>query len=144
MNCYKRRSKNLSSIGFKSYPEYLNSKLWKAIRSKVLKNTHFKCDVCRGKATQVHHRSYSVATLLGKEPRWLIPICGECHVDSEFDESGGKRTVSKTNSHMNSKIWASGRRVRGQCVSCKKNPTRNGQRVCGKCKKMDASLDKAG
>ena len=36
INRYKQRDEVLRSIGFQSYKEYLESDLWKSIRSRVL------------------------------------------------------------------------------------------------------------
>lgn len=69
INRYKQRDEVLRSIGFQSYKEYLESDLWKSIRSRVLK------------------RSYKKKYLLGKGNLRLAmkPICGKCHKEIEFD-----------------------------------------------------------
>ena len=132
MNCYERRDKTIRSIGFSSYRSYLKSSLWKRIRRKVLDRSNDLCEVCGKDANQVHHRSYTREVLLGNNLTWLTAVCDDCHVSAEFD-GDRKRTVTKTNHVMNKSTWGSGRRVRGQCVNCKKNPTKKGNLICGRC-----------
>lgn len=79
---YGSRNKVLAQIGFASYDLYLASSLWAGIRAKVLKGAD--CYGCGGKPNQVHHRSYSKATMLGGRMDRLVAVCEFCHTAAEF------------------------------------------------------------
>jgi len=59
--------------------EYLKSDAWKRKRYVVLKRDNWRCVICGGRATQVHHKKY-LRENIGKEPiEWLVSICKTCH-----------------------------------------------------------------
>lgn len=138
MKCYERRDRNVRKIGFATYADYLASPLWARIRREAMERSGRRCECCGQPAVQVHHRSYAVACLLGQRPQWLTPICDACHGRGEWNGTK-KRTLSKANHVINMSAWNSGRRVAGQCVVCKKNPTKAGRAVCGRCRKDAAA-----
>lgn len=80
---YRDRNALIREIGFKSYPDYLASELWRQIRRDFLSDNP-NCYACEGPATQVHHRKYSRPVLLGRRPRHLRAVCAECHRSAEF------------------------------------------------------------
>ena len=60
-----------------TYAEYLKSDVWIKKRIKALKRDKFKCVHCGKRATQVHHKVY---TIWGKEKlKHLESVCGDCH-----------------------------------------------------------------
>jgi len=66
----------INSLGFENYKEYLKSSLWYERRDLMLSLYPF-CYVCKGKAEQVHHKSYDNIGNEGK--RDLISLCRKCH-----------------------------------------------------------------
>lgn len=81
---YSNRDFILRSIGFQSYQEYLLSEKWQKIRLRVLQLRNFTCELCAGRATQVHHNIYGKKELLGQSLRGMKALCGECHEKIEF------------------------------------------------------------
>ncbi len=100
---YTKRNKTLLKLGFSSYQDYLQSSLWREIRSTQLKE-YPTCFCCRRIANQVHHRDYAERTLVGKSKNRLVTICDSCHRQSEFDNQGNKifdlREVNKRMSSL--------------------------------------------
>lgn len=96
---YFSRNLVLRMLGFGCYGNYLRSKVWRRLRAKILQR-HNKCRLCGDKATVVHHRDYSVNTLLGRTDlktllaESLVPICDLCHTLVEFD-GNRKRPLSE-------------------------------------------------
>ena len=105
MKAYERRNRLLKSLGFKSYQDYLNSDLWRKIRASRL-SKHPECYACPRKATQVHHKRYTLAVMLGHEPQGLVAVCGGCHYRAEFTQDGDKRDLRQANKSLR-KIQAS-------------------------------------
>jgi len=61
-----------------SYKRYIRSKVWFALRKKVLKRKGSKCVTCEELALEVHHWWYP--DTWGLEPmRSLDPLCWDCH-----------------------------------------------------------------
>ena len=56
--------------------DYSNHYEMKKMRLKILKDSNWKCDICNGKATEVHHAD---ETKSNHDPENLIPICRKCH-----------------------------------------------------------------
>jgi hypothetical protein len=97
---YMQRNDTLRAIGFASYADYLASATWAAIRLKVLIRDAYACYGCRGKAFQVHHRSYGRDVLLGKDLAPLVAICNDCHRRCEIDSRGNKLSLDATNARL--------------------------------------------
>lgn len=87
-NAYGARAENLRRIGFDSYEEYLDSALWGRLRGKVLARDRHRCYACGDRAAQVHHASYSVKVLKGKDRSKLMSVCAGCHRWAEFGKGG--------------------------------------------------------
>lgn len=135
---YEQREKSLRRMRYASYVDYLDSKCWRAIRNRILKRCNGICEVCRvASANQVHHRSYSLETMRGKRPDFLVACCRECHETAEFD--GNRKTKPKeANMRMGKAARESGHVLPGICNVCKKNPTgkRLRQTVCRACRRQ--------
>lgn len=90
---YADRNRLLRSMGFSSYVEYLHSPIWDTIKREVFRLRGHKCCICRRRAHQVHHLSYSLAVLRGRSLKELVPICRRCHDLVEVDRQGQKRDL---------------------------------------------------
>ncbi|REK24786.1 MAG: hypothetical protein DWQ41_13225 [Planctomycetota bacterium] len=91
-NSYERRDGTLRTwFSITSYPEYLQSELWKTIRGKVFATKGVTCHCCRKRrATSVHHQEYDYKTLAGESLDHLYPICESCHKRIERNSDGSK------------------------------------------------------
>ncbi len=98
MKCYSNRNTVLLSLGFQDYKAYLESEVWKEIRSKKL-SRYRNCLLCECPAFEVHHMSYDLETLLGKRPFRLVQLCRTCHIKIEFD-GDRKRELRETNKEL--------------------------------------------
>lgn len=59
------------------YRAYMHSPTWYKRRARVLRLADYRCRVCGGKATQVHHVTYEN---FGHEPDCdLTALCKDCH-----------------------------------------------------------------
>lgn len=81
---------SFQKLGFKTYSDYLKSELFKKIKEEVFKIHSNICICCKNEATQVHHMKYTDQNILGKNYKYLVPICGKCHYKIEFDSNGTK------------------------------------------------------
>lgn len=84
---WRDRMAVLNHLGYPDYKAYLASERWDKIRGEVLAKDGHKCR-CGKKATQVHHRRYDEATLLGETLDWMAAICSGCHLFGSIDERG--------------------------------------------------------
>jgi len=76
----QERRRSLACLGFDSYDEYLDSHMWRQIRSRIYVRADGTCECCRQrKPENVHHWSYTVATLRGDRPQNLEAVCKSCH-----------------------------------------------------------------
>lgn len=100
MNDYRQRNETLRRLGLGDYRSYLDSELWRSIRTRVMKRDRFKCCVCRSKFYCVHHHDYDPATLLGKSIDRLFSLCEEHHRSVEFRPNGGKRSFVEVRSEL--------------------------------------------
>ena len=75
----------LRLYGYANYRDYLQSELWASIRAKILREAKCFCG-CGRQSTQVHHRSYTEANLLGFDLRGLVGLNGGCHHGIEFSD----------------------------------------------------------
>lgn len=135
---YSKRNEILSGLGFTSYSEYLQSPLWQAIRSRVLKSSPL-CLKCEHKAEQVHHATYTKDNLSGETTVGLFSICSACHKWAEFDEAGNKLPLHAANKrlgitnktkHQRPKTKAQRKVIRDECVRYRKSRRRT---VCPRC-----------
>lgn len=89
---YTARNKILWKMGYEDYAQYLKSPLWRKIRGRVMARHNKVCQVCWGKAWQIHHVYYSKANLTGSSLRGMMAICGKCHGMLEYlDEEKTKK-----------------------------------------------------
>jgi len=104
---YKKRDLELEYMGFENYKEYLESDLWKSIKSKKICEQN-KCLLCSCKENLViHHYDYSRDTLEGRALNNLIVLCHKCHASIEFFIRKGKpikRTLKAANGVLASKL----------------------------------------
>ena len=68
-------------LGFKTYNDYLNSDLWRTIRSRVFDRDGYACRDCGvlEEPIVVHHTSYALDVLEGRDDRCLVTLCHPCH-----------------------------------------------------------------
>lgn len=83
---YAGRNAVLAQLGFRSYRDYLESALWKAIRLRALAKAKYRCKICGRHATQVHHTRYTIQELRGESIKHLRPLCADCHRRVEFQD----------------------------------------------------------
>lgn len=96
----KKRFVYLRSLGFETYRQYLASELWAQIRAEVIGAVDGKCFRCGGRAVQVHHTTYSLAALSGKDKSTLRALCRGCHHFIEFHPDGRKARQSVANKKL--------------------------------------------
>ena len=77
-------------MGFKSYADYLKSKMWKEIVDQVKKRDK-NCRFCGKNGYSIHHGIYA---LQGYNLREVYLCCGKCHYELEFTKAGIKRRFS--------------------------------------------------
>ena len=81
---YRLRYDNLVALGFSSYPDYLDSRLWLSIRARVLARDLGRCICCDRPAVSVHHITYNLSVLRGEQDDQLVSVCLGCHKTIEF------------------------------------------------------------
>lgn len=93
---YHQRDLLISQLGYCNYNHYLQSKMWKRIRKRVLERDDYTCYVCQKEANQVHHRVYTEDNVFGIKLDGMISICAGCHKKAEYN--GNKKvTLQKAN-----------------------------------------------
>jgi hypothetical protein len=81
------------------YEKYLRTVLWKEIKKWIMERDNYKCVICKSEKSrfsssgqlEVHHRSYELDVLEGKNSEMLILLCSRCHKLIEFYPSCSKR-----------------------------------------------------
>lgn len=96
MSVWAHRQAVLTALGYPTYRDYLLSERWSVIRGTVLARDGHKCP-CGRVATQVHHRRYAEADLLGETLDHMVAICRPCH---KFGSKAGKRTTTPAEADM--------------------------------------------
>lgn len=81
--------KTKPKVRHKNYYTYINSAEWNKRRIQKLKSTNYKCEICKGPASQVHHKHYK--TLYKENMNDLQSLCGRCHknehnIPTELDQ----------------------------------------------------------
>lgn len=61
----------------KKYSEYLKSPEWRERRKKVLDRDNEECQLCKGKGSHVHHKTYQ--NIFNEPLEDLITLCRDCH-----------------------------------------------------------------
>jgi 5-methylcytosine-specific restriction endonuclease McrA len=103
MDAYAERNQILIELGFKDYPAYLRSPLWKSIREQKLAQDP-ECYACArrdGQAImQVHHGAYTLENLSGMVPSDLWSVCSRCHRWIEITKDGYKRNPQQATEEL--------------------------------------------
>lgn len=120
-SAYMVRNELLPSIGYASYPKYLESPLWQRIRAQIITRDHGKCKACNRQADCVHHLDYDLDTLRGVNLTGLIAVCHECHDQAEFTK-GAKNGLQQANAILRAiahgrKLGLAERGAGGKCDS---------------------------
>jgi hypothetical protein len=92
-----------SELGFRDYADYRSSIIWKKIRRRVLERDDRKCAKCGGKASLVHHRTYTLTVLRGEGDHQLVSLCEGCHAVIHTNEDGSKRPYGVWNEVLSQK-----------------------------------------
>ncbi len=82
--------------------EYLASSLWRRIKRRVLNRDAHTCQLCGGRGTVVHHRSYAREVMEGKDDALLTTVCDHCHHRVHFTECGARRTAAESEDYLRS------------------------------------------
>lgn len=90
---YSERNMFLNQLGFADYKTYLESDLWKTIKTKAFETNGYDCKLCNKSADVIHHRNYTLDTLKGQTFDWLVPLCHDCHRGIEFTKDNQKRSM---------------------------------------------------
>jgi len=90
--------RRLEALGYATYADYLASDHWKDVRRRFWSSKlGQRCAGCKGKPTQIHHRTY--ARLGDERLNDLVAVCRPCHVYIHESENvmvkGGLRTNTK-------------------------------------------------
>ncbi len=93
----------LKELGFENYSQYLNSSLWKKIRSEFLIKKEYKCRICEKRADTIHHRQYTLENMSGKNDEYLVSLCKSCHYKIEFTKKK-KNTLYNANRLLDRRI----------------------------------------
>ncbi len=84
------------AMGYLSYRAYLQSSLWAKIRARVMGRDGWRCTICQStNHVVVHHRSYDMPVMQGRDDSKLVTVCGECHESITFAPDGTKRSMDK-------------------------------------------------
>ena len=94
----KRRitKEGILDISDMDYEKYLRTVFWKEVKEWILERDNHRCVVCGAEKSrfcdlEVHHRSYELDVLEGRNSEMLISLCPRCHKLIEFYPDGCKR-----------------------------------------------------
>lgn len=81
LSIQEKQQKTEQELWWSNYTKYLQTMHWYDLRKQVLERDKYLCQAClKGKATQVHHLSYTLFNSIGKSMAFeLIAICYPCH-----------------------------------------------------------------
>ena len=69
---------NIRQYNFKAgYYEYIKSDQWYELREQILKRDNYICQICGGKAEEVHHLTYK--NFKNEYQFELVSLCKRCH-----------------------------------------------------------------
>lgn len=98
------RQDALDKLGFDDYGSYLRSALWSAIRRRVYVRADGRCEACGEQPPEnIHHWSYSVATLQGEQLKHLEAVCKPCH--DQFHEVPAPVEKQRTAKQKSNDAW---------------------------------------
>lgn len=80
-----------------NYEKYLRTVFWKEIKEWVTNRDNFRCVICKAEKSrlcelEVHHRTYDLEVLEGRNSDMLVTLCPRCHKLIEFYADGRKRS----------------------------------------------------
>lgn len=86
-NRQKRKRAAARKAWMEAYSAYLKSPEWAAKRAYVMKRDGGRCQVCGGKAQQVHHKTYVRVRppVFNEQMRDLVAVCVPCHEEIHRD-----------------------------------------------------------
>ncbi|AJQ97493.1 HNH endonuclease [Gynuella sunshinyii] len=94
----KRRlaKEGILDISHMDYEKYLRTVFWKEIKEWIAERDDHRCVICRTEKSkfcdlEVHHRSYELEVLEGRNSEMLVSLCPRCHKLIEFYDDGRKR-----------------------------------------------------
>ncbi|MFK5950224.1 MAG: hypothetical protein QM500_15775 [Methylococcales bacterium] len=92
----KEKKEGIHDLTEMDYVKYLRTVLWREIKEWILKRDNGKCVICGAEQSkfnvlEVHHRSYELIVLEGKNSEMLVSLCPRCHEYIEFYLDGSKR-----------------------------------------------------
>lgn len=102
---YIVRNRELASMGYATYADYLASPLWATIRKRVFARSN-ACEFCGDRATQVHHSSYHRSVLDRSNLTQLHAVCRECHLYGEYGDAGAKMFPAEATQRMRDRTAA--------------------------------------
>lgn len=82
---FSERDKNIKTLGFACYADYLQSDLWDWIKTCLKNGSVAACECCKSTSGLAwHHREYSIPVLIGNfsntgGDRPIVRVCAECH-----------------------------------------------------------------
>lgn len=74
----RQLNRSLAYLGFADLDSFFASPDWQSLQSKVLRAHEYTCLHCGGPAEIVRPLDETIATLKGKHPDALEPICEAC------------------------------------------------------------------
>lgn len=88
--------KGILDLSHMDYEKYLRTVFWKEIKEWVRERDNNRCVICHAAKSrfcelEVHHRSYDLEVLEGRNSDMLISLCPRCHKLIEFYVDGRKR-----------------------------------------------------
>lgn len=94
----KRRltKEGIPDLSHMDYEKYLRTALWRQIKKWTTERDSNRCVICSAEKgrfceLEVHHRSYDLDVLEGKNSDMLVSLCPRCHKLIEFYDDGRKR-----------------------------------------------------
>jgi hypothetical protein len=151
----------LTKLGFKNYPEYVSSYLWRIeIRPAIIDKFENICQSCgvdmMGKRITrvVHHREYTEANLSGESQEGLTLVCTSCHNSAhsyKLDGYNARRSIEETNkwidktkpkrekqrkSKYKNQDYKNKKEIKNcQTEGCQRSTTK---KLCNRCKKYNS------
>lgn len=79
------------------YEKYLRTVFWKEIKEWVAERDSYRCIICNSEKSrfcdlEIHHRSYDLEVLEGRNSDMLVSLCPRCHKLIEFYADARKRS----------------------------------------------------
>jgi len=86
----------ISDLSLMAYEKYLRTAFWNEIKKWISERDSHRCVICHAEKSkfcelEVHHRSYDLDVLEGRNSEMLVSLCPRCHKLIEFYDDGRKR-----------------------------------------------------